>query len=186
MNNVRVLFDRRNRLRPLRDVSQLHPQVLAIIGLWHMGIRSFNEIVSLILVGRNKLWVERLCRIVDVLHHTKNPLVRQWVDEGLPPGACGPLAEPKRVLCHLCRNMVNYVPCPHCSVRNAEPISAAKERSKDAKPCSPTMAYPGTPEKIEVLRQRASCGEMLFHELDPVLRDGAEGTCHESSERRRP
>jgi hypothetical protein len=34
----------------------------------------------------------------------------------------------------------------------------------------PTTALPGTPEKLEVLAERAARGEALFHVLDPVNR----------------
>lgn len=37
------------------------------------------------------------------------------------------------------------------------------------KPCEPTDAIPGTPEKIRVLMERAERGEELFHEADPCL-----------------
>lgn len=36
-------------------------------------------------------------------------------------------------------------------------------------PCEPTEAWPGSPEKIRVLMDRAARGEELFHENDPHL-----------------
>jgi hypothetical protein len=35
-------------------------------------------------------------------------------------------------------------------------------------PAEPTSALPATPEKLEVMRQRAERGESLFHPLDAM------------------
>jgi hypothetical protein len=39
------------------------------------------------------------------------------------------------------------------------------------KPCEPTDAMPGTPEKIEVLTQRARLGQLLWHVADRMDAD---------------
>lgn len=47
--------------------------------------------------------------------------------------------------------------------------------SEIRKPCKPTTAYPGTPEKFRVLCERFAAGEELWHDDDPCDYNGAVG-----------
>lgn len=62
-------------------------------------------------------------------------------------------------------------PCYYSPIRNLYPAKGRKPnrgngQSEGFATPEPTMALPGTPEKIEVLAQRIARGERLFHAQD--------------------
>ncbi len=63
--------------------------------------------------------------------------------------------------CPLCRRRPPARQSGLCHGCHAE-LSSRTTR----KPCKPTMALPGTEEKIQVLAERAARGEELFHDYD--------------------
>lgn len=151
----------------VKSVDDLSPSALAVIGLLNMGfapldiVRAFQDPR-----GRRRrkteLKVERLLRAVRV---TRNPLIREYVDHGLPPGVHGRLPWVRYgncVRCPLCRQRVNRVPCPACNQAwRGHELQEHRERW-----CRPTSAMPGTKEKIGVMAARADAGESLFHPND--------------------
>lgn len=56
-------------------------------------------------------------------------------------------------------------------------VAPVTEKKFQRAPCEPTKAEPGSPEKIEVLRQRYEAGQELWHEFDPYCKSGGEADC---------
>jgi len=151
--------------RTLRDVrlpEELADTTILVLGLLHMGYEDAAQIADLLHVRD----VRSLRRLLRMLETSRNPVVRRCVDFGLPPGLCRPFPyEGAKVLCPVCRSMVDHVPCPKCSI---EPSCCAPSPYMQDHPVDrdPTAALPGSREKTDVMQCRAGKSLSLFHPHD--------------------
>ena len=114
-------------LHEIRYADHLPDVTLVVIGLWNMGYTDIEEVAHL-------LWIvnlDPLRRLFRMLQTTRNPLIRRFVDVGLPSGVYRqlpmspgptrdlPLNQVRFVRCRLCGTTVDYVPCPRCSLQCA-------------------------------------------------------------------
>ncbi len=164
-------------LRDIQYAEQLPDTTVLVIGLWNMGYTDLWTVAHL-------LWIEDLRpleRLYLMLRTTEHRLIRHFVDYGLPPGVCRKLAVPgpatnaavpRRVRCPLCKTMLDYVPCPRCSIRSPAREAPLRRHRVDLVPPPPihqTSTVPGTSEKIAVMRGRYERGEQIFHPRDRRL-----------------
>ena len=110
-------MDRTLTLRELKieRVEHLSETALSAIGLMNIGVTEFTRIarlLSYVSVARQ----EKLLDIIVELQDSVNPLVRRWVDHGLPAGVSGLLADEQSVTCPLCKSKITRVPCISCGV----------------------------------------------------------------------
>jgi len=61
----------------------------------------------------------------------------------------------------------------HLGLPSASEEMRGEARAPKLKPCRPTNHRPGTPDKIEILRQRIAAKQDLWHEDDPVIQYAA-------------
>jgi hypothetical protein len=152
--------------RSIRHANDLPDTTLVVIGLWNMGYQDLDTVARLLWVADRKP-LERLFRM---LQNTRNKLIRRYVDCGLPPGIYRRFPFPDTtVRCHLCGTMIEWVPCPRCSlkaVRNGTEFLYRKCRSQPILPQHSTTAIPGSPKKIAVMAERFERGEMVIHPND--------------------
>lgn len=160
--------------REIRYADHLPDITLVVIGLWNMGYTDLDEVAHLLWMVDQK----PLRQLYKMLKTSRNPLIRRFVDVGLPPGVYRPLPEPTgpthelshahRVTCPLCHFLVDCVPCPRCSLKTP-PAETFPFRNRGRVPPLPqhrTAVAPGSACKIEILRQRVANGERLFHYND--------------------
>jgi hypothetical protein len=168
-------------VREVQYADHLPDATLAVIGLWNMGYTDLDTVASLLWIVNTK----PLKKLYKTLKRTRNPLIRRFVDVGLPAGvyrplplAPGPLGGAFTALCHhvrcpLCGAQVDWVPCPKCSLKDPR-VAEVPVPLRDREVClcateEPTSFVPGSPEKIELMRQRAERGQQLFHCRDRKL-----------------
>lgn len=170
-------------LREIETALDLPDTTLVVIGLWNMGYTDLAFVAHV-------LWItdtEPLEKLYVMLHSTQDPLIRRFVDDGLPPGVYGSLAlkpgrfgvdekesedrEVRGVKCLLCGAKVSMVPCPACSTRHPDgPLPPYKYRTDPhPMPHWPTDAPPGSAEKVHVLATRRALGLSLWNPQDRPL-----------------
>jgi hypothetical protein len=89
------------------------------------------------------------------------------------------------MVCRHCKIRKMYKPrglcysCYNSPVRDFYPPETTRgnhswclSRKRLAVPAEPTFARPGSPEKIEVMQERAARGEAVFHPEDRSIREG--------------
>lgn len=144
--------------------EDLADTTILVLGLMEMGYTDIERIVDILRLQERR----SLRKLLRMLKTSRNPVVRQCVDVGLPPGLCRPFPyEGIKVLCPVCHSMVDHAPCPHCSLVVAgrcAPERPRKERPLDG---APTKALPGTWRKVQIMRRRAEEGLSVFHPRDP-------------------
>ena len=81
---------------------------------------------------------------------------------------CGELKFPyARRLCRNCYNKIDVrdqYPCLESYYRGVKDYNGVSPRM-----IYPTNHHPGSSDKVEVLKDRASAGQALFHELDAII-----------------
>ena len=168
-------------LSKISRAEDLPDTTLVVIGLWNMGYTDL-ELIGQLLQQEDLGPLRRLCRM---LRTTRNPLIRRFVDVGLPPGVYRPFPAPvgpnvgclpcesrdsPKIKCPICHRMVDYVPCPFCSIRGCHRVDGLHgDRHSHPYPVGRTGAAPGSAAKIAVLRERLRRGEQLFHCKDKKL-----------------
>jgi len=142
--------------------GKLPDTTVVVLGLMEMGYTD-PKMIAEVLHRREVRSVRELLRMFKT---SKNPVVRHCVDVGLPPGLVRPFPyEGVKVMCPICRCMVDHVPCPRCSVVSRHCDSSPATRRHPLPP-SPTKAAPGTMRKVLVMRRRAAKGQSVFHPQD--------------------
>jgi hypothetical protein len=102
------------RAKKVKRVEQLTETAFSIIGLWNIGFTDSDKIAEVLAVkARRRPFMDAT---MAELRNSRNPSVRKWVDETLPPGRYKLLPYESAVRCGACRCMVNTVPCPACSI----------------------------------------------------------------------
>lgn len=159
-------FDKEHYRGPMR----LSVTAARIVACWNMGL-SPRKTVNLLRPPEfpaDEWWIT--CRgVMGKLRRSKDPRVRQWVDVGLPAGFTVALPPGRKVLCHLCGELVACVPCLECSLIAGVTPETLRTTPDLPRPAAPTSAVPGTRDKIEVMRRRCEAGEALFHPEDAVM-----------------
>lgn len=150
--------------------EDLGDTTIALIGLLEMGYTNVTQIAGFMHVRD----LRQLRKLLRMLKTSKNPVVRRCVDEGLPPGMMRPFPySGSRVRCPACHNLVNCVPCQcgRMTKRKAWLRQGGRDSSSKEDPLNrtPTIAYPGTREKLAIMRRRAERGQPLFHPDDAPL-----------------
>jgi hypothetical protein len=156
--------------KPIRiqHANQLPDTTLVVIGLWNMGYTDLQTAAKKLLVVDER----PLRRLFRMLATTRDPLIRRYVDFGLPPGVHRrfPFAD-TTIRCRLCGGTVESVPCPLCALKfggcDADPRCFREVPLKI--PVRRTGAAPGSPQKIAVMRARIGRGESAFHPKDASL-----------------
>jgi hypothetical protein len=162
-----------------------------VFALKQMGFWTASEIVGAIFQQhfdqnhefQAKLWAKlhkRTQECLDWIHTSTHPVVKFVLDNGLPRNCGTWLPEGRTVHCAACGCYLTVVPCVKCTSCEVQDETLVKvfgqfERrtpGKKHKTPRPTDAYPGTPEKIQVLRERLERGEALFSKKDRQINQG--------------
>jgi len=168
--------------REITRADDLSDLTLVIIGLWNMGYTDLGTVARLLWLNDRK----PLQRMFRMLKTIKNPLIRRYVDVGLPRGVWRALPLPPgpsdatvpftTVRCKLCGRIVRCVPCPACSMKSPRAFDFTHlgygllTNSYDPNlPQHSTSAEPGSLRKIAVFRERVLRGEQVFHPDDSSL-----------------
>ena len=169
--------------------SDLSDFARSVLGLWHLGIIDPLEITGVLWVQEQhndhalyaREWhalqdsVEYFLHLVYTLKH---PVTEYILDHGLPRGCGAFLPEGKVVHCPTCRHLLNAVPCVLCTDPALQDSTLVKHKGQYERPPPTdglpvpkyaTCALPGSQEKIEVMRRRASRRETCFHPQDQPL-----------------
>lgn len=119
---------------------------------------------------------KRIRYIRDRLRNSKHPVILHVLAKGIPASAGVELNPGEEVKCRECGYRLCFVPCVKCTkVEHSDVLH--KHRKSGVKPPSDepplqdgaTNAYPGTWEKIEVMRRRVEAGKHLHHPGDRQL-----------------
>lgn len=160
----------------IRMADDLPELTLVVIGLWNMGYTDLKTVAHV-------LWIvdlKPLRTLFKMLKTSKHPLIRRYVDYGLPKGVYRPLPligrpvndestkEQRTVRCKLCGCNVFWVPCPTCSYKCPDATEFPfRNRGKFRQtPLGRTSAAPGSKRKIELMRARYERGEQIFNPRD--------------------
>lgn len=100
----------------------------------------------------------------------ENRVIAKAIRQGLPLSALESLENGETYVCKTCHHRREYVPCRKCAQPwpdELRPDLADEDDKPLIRPGKPTVAMPGTKQKIEVMRRRVERGESPFHRDDP-------------------
>ena len=151
-------------------VRQLNPELRVVMGLWsHTGLLTKQKVaLSGCLDSGEFLELNR--KLLNDYEFTSLDAVRHCMAHGLPTSAA--VALHGEIVCTKCGNRTWTLPCLRCWRGLDDDAGLEDEGHSDIGPlreCLATTAEPGSPEKIEVLRKRASRNQHLWHDDDPVV-----------------
>lgn len=138
----------------------------SVLALLYMGYRSHKEIGKLLNCSSRNL--PKLQVFTERLLTSRNRVIQTCLKHGLPACCTVEVPHPNLVRCKRCGAMVFMIPCVRCGCSSWRPDEDAWLGVKPKEPEHPTSCSPGSPEKIEVMRQRVSRGESPFHEGDAI------------------
>lgn len=155
-----------------RLARHLRPELRLIIGFWQMT--GFPTKLKAAISGCRDSgeYLELNRKLLQDYEFTRIDAIRHCIVHGLPPSAAVYLPEP--LVCPSCQYRTNLFPCLRCcnsldddpaSVDGVDPEELVVATNE--KYVKPTTAKPGSFEKIEVLRKRASLKQPLWHPDDP-------------------
>ena len=134
-----------------------------------MGYSDLGRMCEILNVTETRL-VEKLHSFVGDLYSSQEYLIQTILRLGLPGFCAAELPMPNTVRCRKCGNTVSVVPCVSCA-NSVE--TKKKEKLKETADAVisqiPTLAPPGSDEKIEIMRLRILRGESPFHPQDAIL-----------------
>lgn len=142
--------------------EELADTTIVVLGLLEMGYDDPATIAELLHKDNAKcvrIFLRKLKR-------SRNPVVQHCIEVGLPPGLCRPFpGEGGEVRCPICRNIVNQVPCPRCSLISARSLSSPSTNNNHVSQRA-TKCLPGTRAKLNVMKRRIARGLSPFHPQD--------------------
>lgn len=143
----------------------LFPHVRRVMAMWLLTGESIERRSRLCGISAGEF-----IHLNRILIHCEEPAVAFCRDNGLPVSASVRLEKP--VKCPKCGSRLESLPCVMCFSGPDDDIDLKKDLLDDDRmviPVSmgtPTDFKPGSPEKIELLRQRVTKRERLFHPED--------------------
>lgn len=157
-----------------RYVAGLPERVLSVLAAKTIGYQGAEDIALVALrepyerIGRPDKPTKKQVNFTKRTLASKDPLIQRCLILGLPRGVYGNLARPVRCSCG---SLITVAPCVQCSSQLWEE-TVARIGDRPARPyetpAESTVAEPGTPEKIAVIKARIRAGESAFHPCDPV------------------
>lgn len=102
----------------------------------------------------------------------KNRDAQSVIKRGLPAMYGEYLPDGIRVFCEQCGSLLRFVPCVRCCSHKQSMFDRADALLRDGfdiappAPTTPTMEFPGTDAKIEVMRQRVQSNLQPHHDED--------------------
>jgi|GEM_PF-6668926 len=157
------------------------PQIRRLIALWEIPGISVKRYAALCgLEAGEFLHLNRSIRTEYAF--TQFQAIRFCIEHGLPasawvdfppiPGGRSRVVVDNKmsIICPRCDTKIHGLPCIQCKKGPDDDPESLLARVCDDDPIlgvpEPTMAGPGTPEKIEVLRERFMLGQFLWHDED--------------------
>ena len=155
----------------------LKTELRLVIGFWQMPGFPTKQKAAICGCRDSGEYLELNRKLLQEHEFTRIEAIRHCIVHGLPPSASVHL--PEYLLCPGCGFKTSLFPCLRCcksldddpaSVdgNDKEDIALAAKVAANEKYVEPTTARPGSFEKVEVLRKRASLKQPLWHPDDPV------------------
>lgn len=142
-------------------LRKLGNKVLVVLALREMGLLDARTVKRLLRLRDLDEAVELIFRVTE----TPDDDVREAMDSGLPLAISGVALYGQTVQCPYCHSNVTVLPCLSCRLPHFVPVLG--ELVQESRPLPRiTLARPGSPEKVEVLRKRYESGVALWHPLD--------------------
>lgn len=138
----------------------------SVIAMIFMGYRDHKEIGAALSCEKRHL--RSLGKFVEKILTSKNRVLTTCLRHGMPSTCTVEVPFPNLVRCKSCGSSVFVIPCVNCSARSWDPGEMKPPTGKPTKPKEPTPEPPGSPGKVEVMRERVSRGESPFHDGDAI------------------
>lgn len=162
--------------------SHLHWLFRVVIGLHRLGVTDMESYARALSLGNASNWdLDKAQRFVTFVLCHENAVIQMGLEDGLTLESAVQLQNSVQVRCKVCGTNVNAVPCHTCIANRPQGLLPASdsfdedewlEAGEPSNHPRPTLAVPGTAEKVEILRKRFDRDEFLHHDNDKRIETG--------------
>lgn len=166
----------------VKKPSHLHWRFRVVIGLHHLGVTDMDVYARALSLRKRGKWdQEKAAEFVASTLASDHPVMRQALEDGLTVDSSVTLRNGARVRCQTCGTNLLEVPCHMCRATRQEGFRGNLPDSDDgteewleqwfcaeepAELPAPTDSYPGTSEKVQILKKRFTLNQLMHHPDD--------------------
>jgi hypothetical protein len=179
---MRTKLAKNNRTPFVTRPSHLHWRFRVVIGLHRLGATDMEIYARALSLGNSEGWdLKKAQQFVTFTLCHENAVIQMALEDGLTLESAVLLQNSAQVRCKVCGTNVNAVPCHTCisnSPRGLGVISSDMddddwiEAGEPVIQPQPTLAEPGSHQKVEILRKRFERDEFMHHAHDKRLETG--------------